>query len=125
MRGAKASYDTALWLLGRAKELADYQVLTKSGIIVGLGETNDEVVETMRDLRAHGVDVVTIGQYLQPSPKHAPIDRWVHRTSSGGCGSRARRSASAPSSPARSSARAIAQTSSATPRDAGVARCRY
>jgi lipoic acid synthetase len=78
MRGAKASYDKALWLLERAKEIADYQVLTKSGIIVGLGETNDEVVETMSDLRAHGVDVVTIGQYLQPSPKHAPIDRWVH-----------------------------------------------
>src|SRR5213079_45826 len=78
MRGAKASYDKALWLLRRAKELADYPVLTKSGIIVGLGETNDEVVETMRDLRANGVDVVTIGQYLQPSAKHAPIDRWVH-----------------------------------------------
>ena len=78
MRGAKASYDKALWLLQRVKELADYDVMTKSGIIVGLGETNDEVVETMRDLRAHGVDVVTIGQYLQPSPKHATIDRWVH-----------------------------------------------
>jgi lipoic acid synthetase len=78
MRGAKASYDKALWLLRRVKELADYRVLTKSGIIVGLGETNDEVVETMRDLRAHGVDVVTIGQYLQPSPQHAKIDRWVH-----------------------------------------------
>ena len=78
MRGAKASYDKALWLLRRAKELSDYPVMTKSGIIVGLGETNDEVVETMRDLRAHGVDVVTIGQYLQPSAKHAQIDRWVH-----------------------------------------------
>jgi lipoic acid synthetase len=78
MRGAKASYEKALWLLERAKELAAYPVLTKSGIIVGLGETNDEVVETLRDLRAHGVDVVTIGQYLQPSPHHAPIDRWVH-----------------------------------------------
>jgi lipoic acid synthetase len=78
MRGAKASYDKALWLLERAKEIADYPVLTKSGIIVGLGETNDEIVETMRDLRNHGVDVVTIGQYLQPSSKHAPIDRWVH-----------------------------------------------
>ncbi len=78
MRGAKASYDKALWLLERAKELADYPVLTKSGIIVGLGESNDEVVETLRDLRAHGVDVVTIGQYLQPSAKHAKIDRWVH-----------------------------------------------
>ena len=78
MRGAKASYDKALRLLQRAKELAGYPVLTKSGIIVGLGETNDEVVETMRDLRARGVDVVTIGQYLQPSSRHALIDRWVH-----------------------------------------------
>ena len=78
MRGAKASYDGALTLLRRAKEIADYPVLTKSGIIVGLGETNDEVVDTMRDLRASGVDVVTIGQYLQPSAKHATIDRWVH-----------------------------------------------
>jgi lipoic acid synthetase len=78
MRGAKASYDGALSLLRRAKELAGYPVMTKSGIIVGLGETNDEVVETMRDLRTNGVDVVTIGQYLQPSAKHAKIDRWVH-----------------------------------------------
>jgi lipoic acid synthetase len=78
MRGAKASYEKALWLLARAKQVADYPILTKSGIIVGLGESNDEVLETMSDLRAHGVDVVTIGQYLQPSPKHAPIDRWVH-----------------------------------------------
>jgi lipoyl synthase len=78
MRGAKASYDKALRLLARAKELAGYPVLTKSGIIVGLGETNDEVVDTLRDLRGHGVDVVTIGQYLQPSSKHAEIDRWVH-----------------------------------------------
>ncbi len=78
MRGAKASYDTALWLLARAKEVADYPLLTKSGIIVGLGETNEEVVETLHDLREHGVDVVTIGQYLQPSSRHATIDRWVH-----------------------------------------------
>jgi lipoic acid synthetase len=78
MRGGKADYDRALWLLQRAKEIADYDVLTKSGIIVGMGETNEEVVQTLRDLRAHGVDVVTIGQYLQPSPKHTPIDRWVH-----------------------------------------------
>jgi lipoic acid synthetase len=78
MRGGKASYDGALVLLRRAKEIADYPLLTKSGIIVGLGETNDEVVRTLGDLRAHGVDVVTIGQYLQPSLKHAAIDRWVH-----------------------------------------------
>jgi lipoic acid synthetase len=78
MRGAKASYEKALWLLRRAKEMAAYPVLTKSGVIVGLGETNDEVVDTMRDLRQNGVDVVTIGQYLQPSQKHTQIDRWVH-----------------------------------------------
>jgi lipoyl synthase len=78
MRGAKGDYDGSLSLLARAKEFADYPLLTKSGIIVGLGERNEEVVETMRDLRAAGVDVVTIGQYLQPSEKHVAIDRWVH-----------------------------------------------
>jgi lipoic acid synthetase len=78
MRGAKASYDGALSLLERARAIAGYPVLTKSGIIVGLGERNDEVVDTLRDLRAAGVDVVTIGQYLQPSARHVAIDRWVH-----------------------------------------------
>jgi lipoic acid synthetase len=78
MRGAKASYDGALLLLERARDIAGYPVLTKSGIIVGLGERNDEVVDTLRDLRSAGVDVVTIGQYLQPSERHAAIDRWVH-----------------------------------------------
>jgi lipoic acid synthetase len=78
MRGAKAAYDGALHLLARAREVAGYPVMTKSGIIAGLGETNEELVETRRDLRAAGVDVVTIGQYLQPSPRHARIDRWVH-----------------------------------------------
>ena len=78
MRGSRASYDGALHLLRRAKEVADYRVLTKAGIIAGLGETNDELLDTMRDLRANGVDVVTIGQYLQPSGKHVAIDRWVH-----------------------------------------------
>jgi lipoyl synthase len=78
MRGAKGDYEGSLRLLSRAKELAPSRLLTKSGIIVGLGERNDEVVETMRDLRAAGVDVVTIGQYLQPSAQHVTIDRWVH-----------------------------------------------
>jgi lipoyl synthase len=78
MRGAKGDYEGSLALLARAKALARYPLLTKSGIIVGLGERNDEVVDTMRDLRATGVDVVTIGQYLQPSAKHVTIDRWVH-----------------------------------------------
>ena len=76
MRGAKVEYDRALWLLDRAKGVADYDVLTKSGIIVGLGETNEEVLETLDELREHGVDVVTIGQYLQPSAAaraHRPL----------------------------------------------------
>ncbi len=79
----KGDYERALWILQRAKELwAEHfpergPLLTKSGIIVGMGETDDEVVETMADLRAHDVDVVTIGQYLQPSEKHLPLDRWV------------------------------------------------
>ena len=52
-------------------------LVTKSGIIVGMGETDDEIVEVMRDLRAHRVDIVTIGQYLQPTARHLPLDRWV------------------------------------------------
>ena len=78
MRGAKASYEGSLRLLARAKEVADYPVATKSGLMVGLGETNEEVAETLGDLRTNGVEIVTIGQYLQPTSKHAPIDRWVH-----------------------------------------------
>jgi lipoyl synthase len=78
MRGGKASYAGSLQLLARAKEVADYPVATKSGLMVGLGETNDEVADTLHDLREHSVEIVTIGQYLQPTPKHAPIERWVH-----------------------------------------------
>ena len=79
----KGDYDRALTLLARAKELWSERwperggLLTKSGIVVGMGETDDEVVETMRDLRDRAVDVVTIGQYLQPTAKHLPLDRWV------------------------------------------------
>lgn len=68
-------YEWAEATLRNAKEL-DPLVLTKSGIMVGLGETFDEVVETMRDLTSWGVDILTIGQYLQPSKKHMPIDRY-------------------------------------------------
>jgi len=69
------SYDWALSTLRNAKKM-DPLVLTKSGIMVGLGETFDEVVETMRDLTDIGVDILTIGQYLQPSKKHLPIERY-------------------------------------------------
>ena len=51
--------------------------MIKSGIVAGMGETDEEIVETLRDLRAHDVDVVTIGQYLQPTERHLPLDRWV------------------------------------------------
>jgi lipoic acid synthetase len=51
---------------------------TKSGLMVGLGETNEEIVEVMRDLRAHHVDMLTVGQYLQPSKHHLPVLRYVH-----------------------------------------------
>lgn len=53
-------------------------VPTKSGLMVGLGETDDEIVQTMRDLRAHGVAMLTIGQYLAPSDAHLPVQRYVH-----------------------------------------------
>lgn len=71
-----SDYQWSLDLLKRFKERVP-QVPTKSGIMVGLGETNDEVKEVMRDLRAHNVDMITIGQYLQPSKEHAPVDRFV------------------------------------------------
>ncbi|HUL56520.1 MAG TPA: lipoyl synthase [Usitatibacter sp.] len=54
------------------------QVPTKSGLMVGLGETNEEILEVMRDLRAHDVDMLTVGQYLQPSKHHLPVTRFVH-----------------------------------------------
>jgi lipoic acid synthetase len=69
------NYDWALATLRNAKQM-DSLVLTKSGIMVGLGETFDEVVEVMRDLAAAGVDILTIGQYLQPSKKHLPVERF-------------------------------------------------
>jgi len=53
------------------------QIPTKSGLMVGLGETDEEIVATMRDMRAHGIDMITIGQYLQPSPGHLPVARFV------------------------------------------------
>ncbi len=68
-------YPRALELLRRAKEL-DAGLLTKSGIICGLGEDWDELLGAMRDVRAQGVDILTLGQYLRPSDQHLPIARW-------------------------------------------------
>jgi lipoyl synthase len=68
-------YEWAQATLSNARRL-DVEVLTKSGIMLGLGETLDEVKAVMRDLRSWGVDILTVGQYLQPSKKHLPIDRY-------------------------------------------------
>jgi lipoic acid synthetase len=71
-----ARYFNSLRLLQSVKE-ADPQMFTKSGIMVGLGEKREEVLQVMDDMRSAGVDFITIGQYLQPTRKHAPIDRFV------------------------------------------------
>jgi lipoic acid synthetase len=76
IRDQRCDYDLSLGVLSLAKELAPER-LVKSSIMVGMGETDEEVLETMRDLRAAGVDVVTLGQYLRPTPKHAPVARFV------------------------------------------------
>jgi lipoic acid synthetase len=70
-----ASYRGSLALLARVKELAP-RTFTKSGLMLGLGEERDEVLRVLDDLRAADVDFVTIGQYLRPSPRHAPVARW-------------------------------------------------
>jgi len=72
----QASYERSLKVLEIVKELAP-TMLTKSGLMVGLGETTDEVVQVLRDLREVGCDIVTIGQYLQPTKKHLPVVRYV------------------------------------------------
>ena len=72
----QADYGRSLAVLQLAKEMAP-DIITKSGLMVGLGETDEEVVAVLRDLRAHEVDVVTIGQYLRPTDEHLPVDRFV------------------------------------------------
>ena len=71
-----ARYERSLGLLAFAKERSP-RIPTKSGLMLGLGERTDEVLQVMRDLRAHRVDILTLGQYLRPSPKHLPIVRYV------------------------------------------------
>ena len=73
----KGDYERSLELLEKAKEF-DSNVVTKSGVIVGMGETTQEVLETMEDLRRVDCDLLTIGQYLRPSAKHLSIDRFYH-----------------------------------------------
>jgi lipoic acid synthetase len=71
----KAVYSRSLALLAQVKDLAP-QMVTKSGVMVGLGETPDELLQVFRDMRAHRIDVLTVGQYLRPSQKHAEVVRY-------------------------------------------------
>ena len=70
----QARYDRSLKVLRHA---ADQGHVTKSGIMLGLGETKPEIARTLKDMRATGIKIVTLGQYLQPSSRHLPVDRWV------------------------------------------------
>jgi lipoic acid synthetase len=72
-----ANYGRSLALLWRAKQMYP-EGLTKSGLIVGMGETREEVLATLADMRAVGIDIITIGQYLRPTSRHRPIHRYVH-----------------------------------------------
>nr|WP_138752805.1 lipoyl synthase [Paenibacillus sinopodophylli] len=74
---ARAKYSRTMELLRRAKEMKP-KIPTKSSIMLGVGEEWDEILQTMDDLRANDVNILTLGQYLQPSPKHLPIARYVH-----------------------------------------------
>lgn len=76
VRDVRCSYDQSLRVLEHAKKRAPSRI-TKTSIMVGMGETDEEVVETLRDLREAGVDIVTIGQYLRPTPKHHEVLRFV------------------------------------------------
>ncbi len=74
----QARYEWSLKLLGESKKQGHEGLLTKSGIMVGLGEEVDEVIETLSDLKNVGCDIVTIGQYLQPSQDHLPVTKYYH-----------------------------------------------
>jgi lipoic acid synthetase len=76
IRDQRCDYDLSLGVLKRAKDMAPERFV-KSSIMVGMGETDEEVFETMSDLRKNGVDIVTLGQYLRPTPKHASVARFV------------------------------------------------
>lgn len=76
IRDARCSYERSLGVLKHVKDV-DPTRITKSSIMVGIGEADDEVLQTMADLRGAGVDLVTLGQYLRPTPKHVAVDRFV------------------------------------------------
>jgi lipoic acid synthetase len=72
-----SDYQWSLTLLQRFKQMVPH-VPTKSGLMLGLGETDEEVIEVMQRMREHDIDMLTLGQYLQPSRSHLPVQRFVH-----------------------------------------------
>lgn len=82
VRDRRAGYDRSLAVLRTLKEL-NPELVTKSSLLLGLGESDDEVAEALQDLRAVGVDAVVLGQYLRPTPRQLPVQRYVPRRSSG------------------------------------------
>jgi len=74
---SRATYDRSLSVLRKARARADASLTTKSGLMLGLGETEPEVIEAMRDLRAVGCGILTLGQYLQPTTAHLPVVEFV------------------------------------------------
>ncbi len=89
VRGRKSDYRWTLELLRRVKRL-DAGIKTKSGLMLGLGETRDELLDTLADLVEAGCDILTLGQYLQPSPEHLPVVRYVPPDEFGALGAAAR-----------------------------------
>jgi lipoyl synthase len=78
VRDARASYEKSLEVLSLVKKIANYKIFSKSSIMLGLGETIEEVEETLYDLKNHQVDFITIGQYMRPTKKHLSVKEWVH-----------------------------------------------
>jgi lipoic acid synthetase len=77
VRDPRAGYDRSLEVLRRARAMGPAGIVTKSSIMLGLGESDEALAETMRDLRGAQVDLLTLGQYLRPSADHVPVARYV------------------------------------------------
>jgi lipoic acid synthetase len=76
VRDPRASYEQTLAVLAHAKQYRP-DILTKTSLMLGLGEKDREIMQTLQDLREVGVDIVTLGQYLRPTPNHLPVERYV------------------------------------------------
>ncbi len=119
-RGSR--WERSLRVLSNAKEMGGDEVVTKSGLMVGLGETHEEMVEAFGALREHGVQVLTVGQYLRPTERHLPVVRFWHPDEFKALEDAAYGSASTTSPPARWCARATTPTSTCRRRSPAPAR---